>query len=138
MRRKIQPLPEDPQIINSIGDKRYILQDQGRLGDGKDFGDIVYRDRRHSVEVAGDGQEVFLTIREKTILDLLIENSGMDVENETIALKIYRGVKNVTDLSGNVRKCIQGLRKKLRDGKENGNFRVIKTVPGGYKLVISS
>mgnify|MGYP001618462452 CR=1 FL=1 len=136
LKRKIQPLPEDPQIIYSIGGKRYILQDQSRLEDGKRFSGFVYRDKRHSVEVANN--EALLTIREKKLLDFLIKHIDKVVEKDAIVKALYEDKESTTQLrlQRRVYKCIQGLREKIGDSEqEDGTFRFIVGVHGkGYKL----
>ena len=136
LKRKIQPLPEDPQIIYSIGGKRYILQDQSRLEDGKRFSGFVYRDKRHSVEVANN--EALLTIREKKLLDFLIKHIDKVVEKDAIVKALYEDKESTTQLrlQRRVYKCIQGLREKIGDSEqEDGTFRFIVGVRGkGYKL----
>lgn len=136
-KREIQPRPEDPQIIYSIGQKRYILEDPSRLSDKQDFSGFVYRHKRHSVD-ARDSREVFLTIREKKVLDFLIIHAGEVVEKDAIVKALYEDKEGLTllQIQWRVGKYIQGLRQKIGDfEQEDGTFRFIVLVRGkGYKL----
>lgn len=138
LKRKLQPRPEDPQIIHSIGEKRYILEDQSRLSDKQDFGGFVYRHKRDSVE-ARDNHEVFLTIREKKVLDFLIRHLDEVAERNAIAKALYEDEEDTTSirLQLRVNKCVQGVRKKIGDfEQEDGTFKLVVVVPGkGYKLI---
>lgn len=138
LKKKTQPLPEDPQIIYPIGEKRYLLNDQSRLEDGKPFNGFIYRDKRHSVE-ARDNHEVFLTIREKKALDFLIKHFGEAVGKDAIAEALYEEKEEGATpllLRFRVGKLIQELRKKIGDSEQkDGTFRFIVSVHGkGYKL----
>lgn len=132
LRTKINRITKESQIIYTVGEKRYMLYDPSRLSEEQDLIGFVYRPRRHSVE-ARDNHEVFLTVREKKLLDFLITHLGEVAERDAIAKTLYEDKKDITR---RIDKCIQGLRKKIGDFKqEDGTFRFIVLVHGkGYKL----
>lgn len=114
------------------------MEDQSRLVHGQDFGSFLYMDRRHSVKDRDNDMEVFLTVRQKKLLDFFIMHIGEVLEKEAIAKALYEDKESLTSLQlqFGVSKYIEGLRETIGDKTdEAGDYGIIELVRGvGYRF----